>query len=100
MIQYTEREVLEILADGTYSSANELLNENIPTLEKRMTKAVQNLALLLSEVKKSFPDAILYTNSGGLVLMLGNSHNKNEKPQRQLIAANWSNLISIGDGAF
>jgi len=100
VIKYTESEVLELLSDGTYGSANELLSEQIPTMDRRMTKAVKNLAALLNEVKRTFPDATFYTASGGLNLLLGASHSGCQVPQQELTALCYSDVIDIGDGDF
>lgn len=100
MIKYTEEEALNLLFDGTYCSANEMLSERLPKIEKRMNRAVKNLADLLEEVKLTFPDATFYTASGGLCLMLGASHDAKQNPQRELVALNYADIISIGDGDF
>jgi Arc/MetJ-type ribon-helix-helix transcriptional regulator len=100
MKSYFEDDVLELLNNGKYTSANDFLCEKIPTMERRMNKAVKNLAALLDEVKLSFPDATFYTASGGLCLMLGASHSQDGDPQQDLIALSYSEVISIGDGDF
>lgn len=100
MDKYTEEDVLHALNNGDFLDAEDLLASKLPKIELKMKKAVKSLASTLDEVKKVFPDAIFYTASGGLTLMLGNSHSEREVPQQELIAASFSELISISDGDF
>lgn len=100
MTTYFQDDVLDLLNDGEYDSANDFLCEEIPTMVRRMNKAVKKLADLLDEVKLTFPDATFYTASGGLCLMLGASHSNDGDPQRDLIAMSYGDIISIGDGDF
>jgi hypothetical protein len=96
-----EAEVLAWLEESGERDCYALLVEKMPTMDKRMTKAVKALAALLKEVQQEFPDAQFYTGSGGLILMLGNPHSQGgANPQTQLAAAGFSHLISIGDGDF
>lgn len=100
MTTYTEKDVLQALSNGDFLDAEDLLASELPKIKSKMKNAVKKLASTLDEVKKVFPDASFYTASGGLVLMLGNSHGENDAPQQELVAASFSDLISIGDGDF
>ena len=63
-----------------------------------MTNAVKKLAALKKEVETVFPDATFYTASGGLHLLLGESHSRDGEAQQDLLAVSFSHLIIIGDG--
>ena len=94
--QYQE-EILEEIQVGR--NANDILSEALPNAEKEFKRITNSLIKLMKEVKREFPDACLYTGSGGLNLMLGSPHNfETEKPQRELIAVSADCDISISDG--
>lgn len=95
-MQY-ENDVLERIANG--EDAECILKETCPTAEKRFTLATGNLVRLLKDVQKEFPDAMYYTASGGLCLMLGCHHNDNGTAQQELIAVS-ADTLEIGDGDF
>jgi len=101
-MKLSETDVLKMLASDPFLTASEILTDRLPKMDRKFVKAVKNLATILDEVKKEFPDAILYTSSGGLTLMLGNSHSDCNRrlPQQELIAVSCSGIISIGDGDF
>ena len=96
-----EDDVLEMLESDPLLDASQILSSKLPKMDRKFTNAVKKLAAVLEEVRLEFPDAMLYTASGGLVLMLGNSHNEGTgRRQQQLIAASCGHIITIGDGDF
>ncbi|SLX23930.1 Uncharacterised protein [Klebsiella pneumoniae] len=52
----------------------------------RFYRTAKNLSRLLDEVREHFPDASYYAASGSLSLLLGESHNKHDQPQQELLA--------------
>jgi len=94
----SENEVLALMKEnGLY--AEDILDDFDPNIKKRFKRIDKTLIKLLEDVRKEFPDAEFYTASGGLTLMLGNSHNKETgKEQSDLIALNGN--VFIGDGDF
>ena len=97
MRTYNEQDILTMTDAG--EDAGRILEDILPGTAKRYISACNTLKRVLADVRKTFPDAVLYTGGdGGLCLMLGNDHDDQGKAQQQLIAAR-SN-IDIGDGAW
>ena len=96
MKQYTQQDVLDLIEQG--EKAHLLCSQHFPTMQRRMTAAVKKLTALRKEVETIFPDATFYTGSGGLKLLLGESHSRDGKSQQELVAYSFSHLIIIGDG--
>jgi hypothetical protein len=94
-----QKECLEYVASN-HMDAADLLEERRPGAGKKFRSRVRDLARVLKDVQVAFPDACLYTASGGLLLMLGASHDENGCAQRALIAESASRLIHISDGDF
>ncbi len=94
-----QKECLEYMA-ANHMDATELLDEDLPGIRRKFRARVKALAKVLEQVQDSFPDASLYTASGGLLLMLGESHDENGNAQRSLVAESASRLIRISDGDF
>ena len=96
MPQY-EFEVLERIEAG--ETAWEILDEALPTARKRFKRLTNALLKLMNDVQEEFPDASLYTGSGGFNLLLGSSHNEQtNQPQRQLVAESADARLIVGDG--
>ena len=96
MPQY-EFEVLERIEAG--ETAWEILDEDLPTARKRFMRLTNSLIKLMDEIQEEFPDASLYTGSGGFNLLLGSSHNaKTDQPQRELVAESANARLVVGDG--
>jgi hypothetical protein len=94
-----EKECLEAIKNG--DSAYYLLYEKDPKIIIKFKKLTYDLIKLLDETKKHFPDATYYTASGGLSLLLGNSHNNdNYQPQEELEAISADSRLIIGDGDY
>lgn len=68
------------------TTAHELLSEAMPNAASRFYRTAKNLSRLLDEVREHFPDASYYAASGSLSLLLGESHNKPDQPQQELLA--------------
>ena len=68
------------------TTAHELLSEAMPNAASRFYRTEKNLSRLLDEVREHFPDASYYAASGSLSLLLGESHNKHDQPQQELLA--------------
>lgn len=92
-------EVLERLAKGDVD-ALDLLRERCPTIERRWKKVCKDIETLLRDVKKEFPDACIYTASGGFNLLIGDSHKDkfSETPQQQMVALSNGGRFVVGDG--
>lgn len=67
------------------TTAHELLSEAMPNAASRFYRTAKNLSRLLDEVREHFPDASYYAASGSLCLLLGESHNKHDQPQQELL---------------
>lgn len=95
-----QNDVLERISNG--ETAKEILDEKIPTARRKFINAARKLSKILSEVQCEFPDAMYYTASGGLVLMLGESHADfgEGRSQAELMAESASHIVTIGDGDF
>lgn len=96
----TEQEVLAAIADG--ESAYGLLWDADPKLERKWNRLCKSMADFLGEVQTHFPDAQYYTASGGFNLMLGAPHadDRNQHPQRELMALSGAYGVAVGDGDF
>lgn len=92
----TTLEVLEELRERGDSSAYILARETLPGVERRFMRLTNALAKLLEQVREKYPDAMYYTGSGGLHLLLGESHT-GTSPNDQVSAFSARGL-SIGDG--
>ncbi len=96
MPQY-EFEVLERTEAGELAWV--ILDEALPTARKRFRRLTNSLIKFMDDVHEEFPDASLYTASGGLHLLLGNSHNdQTGQAQRELVAEDANVRLVIGDG--
>lgn len=78
-------------------TAQELLLDVMPTAVTRFNRVTKSLNTLLVDVRKHFPDACYYSASDTLCLMLGDSHNNDEEPQRELVVTA-TNKPMIGGG--
>ena len=96
MPQY-EDEVLERIEAG--ETAWEILDEALPTARKRFRRLTNSLIKLMDDIQEEFPDASLYTGSGGFNLLLGSSHNaQTNQPQQDLVAESANARLVVGDG--
>jgi hypothetical protein len=96
MEKLKEKDVLELVEyEG---AAGLLLDEKIPDARKRFKKLDKALIDYLAYIRKTFPDARYYTNSGGFNLILGRSHNDRHEGQPILCAL--SGRAKIDDGAW
>ncbi len=96
MPQY-EFEVLERIEAG--ETAWEILDEALPTARKRFKRLTNSLIKFMDDMHEEFPDASIYTASGGFHLLLGNSHNaQTDQPQRELVAESANSRLSVADG--
>lgn len=68
------------------TTAHELLSESYAKRNLSILPDRKNLSRLLDEVREHFPDASYYAASGSLSLLLGESHNKHDQPQQELLA--------------
>ncbi|RUW56862.1 hypothetical protein [Mesorhizobium sp. M8A.F.Ca.ET.021.01.1.1] len=91
------REAKRIIDSGE-ADAYDLLTENMPGIERKFKKVDKALVDLLAEIQTVFPDATYYTASGGFHLMLGPSHDDNERGMQELVAL--AGRAQIGDGDF
>lgn len=91
---YNREEVLNIIAGGDMD-ANELINSIDPNFEKRFKRLNKALSKLLDEVRKTFPDANYYSPNDGMVLLLGDSHERStpHKSNRELVAVTSHALV-------
>lgn len=96
MPQY-EFEVLERIEAG--EPAWVILDDALPTARKRFRRLTNSLVKLMDDIQEEFPDASIYTASGGFHLLLGNSHNgQTDQPQRELVAEDADSRLVVGDG--
>lgn len=87
------------LAENPDESAYGLLLDALPNIDRRFQRACRTLQEIIKDVKKHFPDAGYYTASGGLHIVLGETHSgPNTNPNQELSAIGASNGLSIGDG--
>lgn len=96
MRYHTDDVLAELQARGD-ENAYWLAVEKLPGVERRFKRLTTALAKLLEDVQKDFPDAMYYTGSGGLNLLLGDSHAGNT-PHQELIAFSAGVKLHIGDG--
>ena len=53
----------------------------------------------MDDIHEEFPDASIYTASGGFHLLLGNSHDaQGDQPQRELVAESANIRLVVSDG--
>ena len=96
MPQY-EDEVLERIEAG--ETTWEILDEALPTARKRFRRLTNSLIKLMDDIQEEFPDASIYTASGGFHLLLGSSHNEQKnQPQQDLVAEDANPRLIVGDG--
>jgi len=82
-----EEDILAMLESGEYCDSRQILLERMPSIEKRFDKVCKQMSTLLKDIQEHFPDANYYTGGGdGFDLLLGDSHNRQEKSQQELIA--------------
>ena len=86
------------VVDGGDLDAYDLLTDALPGVERKFKRVDRALRDLLAEVRTAFPDAAYYTASGGFTLMIGPSHDDNERGLQQLVAL--VGQAQIGDGDF
>lgn len=97
---YTD-DVKQYLNEHSDESAYLLLVDTIPGIDKRFNRVCRTLKNILTDVNKHFPDACYYTASGGLHIVLGDTHTSTrngEEPNLELSAIGASNGLVIGDG--
>lgn len=96
MPQY-EFEVLERIKAG--EPAWVILDDALPTARSRFRRLTNSLIKLMDDIQEEFPDASLYTGSGGFNLLLGSSHNaQTNQPQQDLVAESANARLVVGDG--
>lgn len=78
--------------------AYSLLDEQLPGMRGRLNRMDAQIRKLLFEVREQFPEAVYYTASGGLTLLLGKPHDDSGRPQAQRYA--WGGRASISDGDY
>lgn len=94
--QMNQAEVMEAINNDD-RTAQELLLDVMPNAVTRFNRVTTSLNALLVDVRKYFPDACYYSASDTLCLMLGDSHNDDSEPQRELVVAA-TNKPMIGGG--
>lgn len=72
------KQLIEYLALGD-KTANDLLYELDPKLEKRFEKACKDLSKIVDDVRKVYPDANIYVQESTPLLLLGESHSMDVK---------------------
>ncbi|EAQ2326339.1 hypothetical protein E3J31_08270 [Salmonella enterica] len=88
-----EQDVLRVI-NGREIDASDLLEEAMPNAA-RLTNSMNKL---LQEVREHFPDALYYSASGTVSLLLGSSHDNNDHPVREMVAVTSPDLnIEGGD---
>lgn len=96
MPQY-EFEILERIKAG--EPAWVILDDALPTARSRFRRLTNSLIKLMDDIQEEFPDASLYTGSGGFNLLLGSSHNaQTNQPQQDLVAESANARLVVGDG--
>ncbi|EFF0326404.1 hypothetical protein RSM67_001610 [Enterobacter roggenkampii] len=92
-----EEEILRVINSGDID-ASDLLKEAMPKATRRFYRLTNNMNKLLQEVREHFPDAMYYSASGTVSLLLGSSHDKNDHPVREMVAVTSPDLnIEGGD---
>lgn len=94
--QMNQAEVMEAINNDD-RTAQELLLDVMPNAVTRFNRVTISLNALLVDVRKYFPDACYYSASDTLCLMLGDSHNDDSEPQRELVVTA-TNKPMIGGG--
>ena len=89
----------EYLASHPDESAYGLLYDADPKFEKRFQKLTKGLTELMRDINKHFPEATYYTASGGLHIVLGDTHSGQAcSSNQELDAVSACSGLSIGDG--
>ena len=78
-----QQQALKRIQEG--DTAYGLMIDKLPGAVSKFDRISKNLSALLREVRKEFPDAMYYSASGTLCLLLGDSHDRNGKPQNELL---------------
>ncbi|EBU9477235.1 hypothetical protein DN356_13045 [Salmonella enterica subsp. enterica serovar Chester] len=91
-----QAEVMEAINNDD-RTAEGLLLDVMPTAVTRFNRVTTSLNALLIDIRKYFPDACYYSASDTLCLMLGDSHNDDDQPQRELVVTA-TNKPMIGGG--
>lgn len=92
-------EIKEYLARNPDDCAYGLLFDADPKLISRFYRVCTTLKKLMDDVQKHFPEATYYTASGGLYIVLGDTHSgQNCDANQELSAVGASNGLTIGDG--
>lgn len=76
-----EQEILRVI-NGRDIDATDLLEEAMPNAARRFYRLTKSLNKLLQEVREHFPDAMYYSASGTVSLLLGSSQDNNDHPVR------------------
>lgn len=85
LMHMNQKEALEIIRSGE-NTAHGLLYDVMPTASTRFHRLSGQLAKLMDEINRHFPDASFYSASGSFCLLLGDSHDEGEQPQQDLLA--------------
>ena len=94
---YDTQELKRIIEEG--ECADDLLREHVPTASRRFNTACKSLKSLMNDIRKTFPEATYYTASGGLHIVLGETHSGiDTSPNSELTALSANNGLLIGDG--
>ncbi|MEG1688164.1 MAG: hypothetical protein RR308_00170 [Hafnia sp.] len=91
-----QSEVMEAINNDD-RTAQGLLLDVMPTAVTRFNRVTASLNALLVDIRKHFPYACYYSASDTLCLMLGDSHNVDNQPQRELVVT-VTNKPMIGGG--
>ncbi|EAA7800111.1 hypothetical protein CEW44_24085 [Salmonella enterica subsp. enterica serovar Heidelberg] len=92
-----EQDVLRVI-NGREIDASDLLEEAMPNAARRFYRLTNSMNKLLQEVREHFPDALYYSASGTVSLLLGSSHDNNDHPVREMVAVTSPDLnIDGGD---
>ena len=92
-----EQDVLRVI-NGREIDASDLLEEAMPNAARRFYRLTNSMNKLLQEVREHFPDALYYSASGTVSLLLGSSHDNNDHPVREMVAVRSPDLnIEGGD---
>lgn len=93
------QELKRYLEENPDEDAYGLLHQADPNFIKRFHRACTTLKKLMDEIQEHFPDATYYTASGGLNIVLGETHSFHGcDPNHELSACGATNGLSIGDG--
>ena len=101
------KELIQFFESGDIRESSDLVDEIDPKLLPKFQRAVKSLAAVITEVRKTYPDAQYYVEEDTVHLMLGLSHGDGEVEQRRsrgnfkLIATSSGELIGkIGGGGW